>query len=128
MAENSPLTTRSRPTISYGEPVSMPGLHVMETPTSHFVEILTGLGATGVDVIIVFVGARARQGHPLVPMIQVGATSATLDVDLTSENERLAEELISLLPRVVSGEYIPKAIQLGNTDFQMTRGLLGVSL
>jgi hypothetical protein len=81
-----------------------------------------------VDAIIALVGERARQGHPLVPMIQVGATSATTDVDLSAELPDLAEQILALLPRVVSGDYIPAAIRLGNTDFQMTRGLLGVSL
>lgn len=118
----------SHPTLSYGEPISAPGLHVMETPTKHFVETLTGLGATGVDVIIAFVGDRSRQGHPLVPMIQIGATAATADLDLTADNSDLGQQLLALLPRVVSGEHITKANQLGNTDFQMTRGLLGVSL
>ena len=80
------------------------------------------------DVIIAFVGDRSRQGHPLVPMIQVGATSAVADVDLSAELPDLAEQILSLLPRVVSGDYVPAAIRLGNTDFQMTRGLLGVSL
>jgi altronate dehydratase len=127
--ENSRWSLDSwHPTISYGEPIATPGLHVMEAPTKHFVETLTGLGATGIDVIIAFVGDRSRQGHPLVPMIQIGASSVTADVDLSAEKTDLAEQLLSLLPRVVSGDYIPKATQLGNTDFQMTRGLLGVSL
>ena len=126
--ENSPLTAEPRPTIGYGEPFTTPGLHVMETPTKHFIETLTGLGATGVDAIVALVGERARQGHPLVPMLQVGATSAIRDVDLSAELPDLAEQILALLPRVLSGDYIPAAIRLGNTDFQMTRGLLGVSL
>jgi altronate dehydratase len=130
MAENSAQACgiEPRPTIGYGESPCTPGWHVMETPTKHFVEILTGLGATGVDVIVAFVGEQSRQGHPLVPMVQVGATSATADVDLSAEHGDFAAELLSLLRRVVSGDYVPKATELGNTDFQMTRGLLGVSL
>ena len=100
----------------------------MESPTTHHVETLTGLGATGVDVIIACVGRQSRQGHPLVPMIQIGAHAGTADVDLAGDQPGLAPQLAAMLPRVISGEYRTKATELGNTDFQMTRGLLGVSL
>lgn len=135
--ENSPVWTSPafasitldpvRPTLGYGEPFNEVGLHVMETPTQHFVEALTGLGATGIDAIIAFVGAQPRQGHPLVPMLQIGATASVADVDLGA-NPNLVSELVTLLPRVISGAYTPRAMQLANVDFQMTRGLLGVSL
>jgi altronate dehydratase len=135
--ENSPLLrTRAfaelggedlRNTIGYGEPFTTPGLHVMEGLTGHFVETLTGLGATGIDVSIAYVGDQPRQGHPLVPMIQLAAKPMA-EVDLATESSHLAEEILSLLPAVVAGDYLPKAAQLGNIDFQITRGLLGVSL
>jgi altronate dehydratase len=134
--DNSPPTIASglstvdpwRPTLGYGEPFAKPGLHVMETPTKHHVETLTGLGATGVDVIVAYVGHQSRQGHPLVPMIQIGKHAGTADVDLAGDQPGLASQLAAMLPRVISGEYRTKATELGNTDFQMTRGLLGVSL
>jgi len=117
-----------KPTIGYGEPAAAAGFHVMETPTRHFVETLTGLGATGVDVIIAYVGEQSRQGHPLVPTLQVGANEKVLDVDLSADAKDLVGEIIALLPRVTTGEYRPTAFRTQNTDFQMTRGLLGVSL
>jgi len=101
---------------------------VMETPTRHFVETLTGLGATGVDVIIAYVGEQSRQGHPLVPMLQIGANEKVSDVDLSADAKDLVGEIIALLPRITTGEYRPTAFRTQNTDFQMTRGLLGVSL
>jgi altronate dehydratase len=129
---------KTRTTIGYGEPVAINGLHVMETPTKHFVETLTGLGATGIDAIIAYVGDQPQQGHPLVPMIQVGATPGMADVDFVSRSiapslvthlkTDLAEKILLVLPQAVSGEYKPEVVQRGNTDFQMTRGLLGVSL
>ena len=115
-------------TIGYGEPVPSVGFHVMETPTRHFVEALTGLGATGVDAIIAYVGEQARQGHPLVPMLQIGARNEVPDVDLSAGAQNLFEELAGLLPRITTGDYRPTALRTQNTDFQMTRGLLGVSL
>ena len=117
-----------KPTIGYGEPAPSAGFHVMETPTRHFVETLTGLGATGVDVIIAYVGGQARQGHPLVPMLQIGAHDGVPDVDLFAGSKDLVEQIMALLPRITTGEFRPVALRTGNTDFQMTRGLLGVSL
>ena len=117
-----------KPTIGYGEPAVTAGFHVMETPTRHFVETLTGLGATGVDVIIAYVGEQSRQGHPLVPTLQVGSSEKVPDVDLSADAKDLVGKIIALLPRVTTGEYRPRAFRTQNTDFQMTRGLLGVSL
>jgi len=136
VSDNSPLALESRlsildpwhATLGYGECFSTPGLHVMETPTKYHVETLTGLGATGVDVIVAYVGDQSRQGHPLVPMVQIGAHAEVADVDLTGDQPDLAGQLAALVPRIVSGEHRTKASELGNTDFQMTRGLLGVSL
>jgi altronate dehydratase len=135
--ENSPLVDTPafrelagedfRNTIGYGEPFATPGLHVMEGITRHFVETLTGLGATGIDAIITYAGDQPRQGHPLVPMIQIG-TVPMAEADLAAGSSHLAEEILALLPAVVAGNCIPKAAQLGNIDFQITRGLLGVSL
>jgi len=114
--------------IGYGEPAGPAGFYVMETPTRHFVETLTGLGATGVDVIIAYVGEQSRQGHPLVPTLQIGASEEVPDVDLSADAKDLVGEIIALLPRITTGEYRPTAFRTQNTDFQMTRGLLGVSL
>jgi altronate dehydratase len=117
-----------KPTIGYGESGGTAGFHVMATPTRHFVETLTGLGATGVDLIIAYVGEQSRQGHPLVPMLQIGANEKVPDVDAFGDAKDLIGDIIALLPRVTTGDYRPKAFQTENTDFQMTRGLLGVSL
>jgi len=124
----SVLEDKIVPTIGYGEPLTSVGFDVMETPTQHFVEALTGLGATGVDAIIAYVGEQSRQGHPLVPMLQIGAHKEVPDVDLSADAKDLVEEIIALLPRITAGDYRPMAFRTQNTDFQMTRGLLGVSL
>jgi len=117
-----------KPTIGYGERAGTPGFHVMDTPTRHFVETLTGLAATGVDAIVAYVGEQARQGHPLVATLQIGASEKVPDVDASAGTKDLVGEIIALLPRVATGEYRPTAFRTQNTDFQMTRGLLGVSL
>ncbi len=59
------------PTLAYGAPMHSSGFHIMETPTAHWVEALTGLGATGVDVIVSYIGEHPLQTHPMIPMLQI---------------------------------------------------------
>jgi altronate dehydratase len=119
------------PTLAYGQFVEKPGFHLMETPTAHLVETITGLGATGVDLIIAHVGSALAQGHPLVPVLQIAAVPLP-DIDAyldpTRPPQSLADELAELVARTVAGEHQPRAWRLGNVDFQVTRGLVGVSL
>ena len=123
----------SQPTLAYGQSIVRPGLHIMETPTDHGVETLTGLGATGVDVMIAFVAEGAIQGHPMIPVLQIGSRSQSDDLDLglnlsETRAEALAEQVLALLLQTAARAYVPKLFAQGNTDFQITRGLLGVSL
>jgi altronate dehydratase len=120
-----------QPTLGYGERCMKPGLHIMQCPTDHSVETLTGLGATGVEVMLATVSKTVWQSHPLVPLIQVSSTALSNDVDLmvsSRDSEQIACELLPLIVRVLRREYLPKLFVQGNTEFQMTRGLLGVSL
>jgi hypothetical protein len=41
---------------------------------------------------------------------------------------RIANQLLHLLCATASGEYQPRCAAISNSDFQLTRGLLGVSL
>lgn len=68
-------------TLGYGQKANTPGLHLMHNGSSnHFVELVTGLGATGVEVIVAFVKSQAAQAHPLIPTLQVALDSANLQV------------------------------------------------
>jgi altronate dehydratase len=122
------------PSLGYGEHAAQSGFHIMETPTEHWVETLTGFAATGVDVILAHVAQQPMQTHPLVPVLQVSATesmecfAADLDLLLDGAPESWNEQLLQLVKRVVEHDYAPKLYQQGNIDFQFTRGLLGVSL
>ena len=69
-----------------------------------------------------------------MPVVQVSAdpTVAALygddiDLALTGVADDWAEQLVALLVRVAQGDHIPGALQQRNVDFQLTRGLLGVS-
>ena len=49
------------------------------------------------------------------------------DLDFV-DNDISFKQLLFLIQSVASREYIPKLHSYGNTDFQVTRGLLGISL
>lgn len=129
--ESTVETYDGRPSIHHGARPTEAGLHAMENPTSHWVETLTGLAASGCDLIVAVPGEHPLQSHPLVPVLQfAGSSVADLyasDIDLTA-TEGTAEDLARLICETASGNYVAKAGQIGNADFQFTRGLLGVSM
>ena len=122
----SPLT----PTLAYGQRVEKAGFHIMETPTDQPTETLTGLGATGVDMALAHIVGAPLQSHVMVPLIQVSTeatTQANYGADLDLETADV-DDLLTLIVEVASRQYTPKLHGKGNTDFQLTRGLLGISM
>lgn len=118
------------PTLAYGQRVEKAGFHIMETPTDQQTETLTGLGATGVDLALAHIVGTPLQSHVMVPLIQVSTDAPTqanygADLDLTTAG---VDDLLSLIVEVASRRYTPKLHGKGNTDFQLTRGLLGISM
>lgn len=107
------------PTIDYGQPAPSHGLHVMRTPTADVTEIFTGIGATGVELIVYWNDAAPVQHHPFIPVFEIGP-------DDVGKKEDAAAQLLSLIVRAASGE-LPFA-STTYADFQITRGLEGVSL
>jgi altronate dehydratase len=112
-----------------------PGLHVMESPTGNWTEVVSGLGATGVGILLAHAGEHPLQGHPLIPMLQItgSATVAAayaddLDAVIDTDSEASSRQLLDLLVEVASRRLRPRLWEQGNTDFQITRGLLGVSM
>jgi altronate dehydratase len=123
------------PTLAYGAPTDAAGLQIMETPTAHWVETLTGLGATGVDVIVAYVGEHPLQTHPMIPLLQITdrpdvAATFGPDMDLVLQGDSAAwpEAILRRIAAVAAGDYSPLLYSLGNVDFQVTRGMLGVSM
>lgn len=123
------------PSLAYGERFSLAGFHLMDAPTSHWVEILSGLGATGVQIILAYIGEHPVQSHPLLPVLQFTANELVeqrygtdLDLVLSGSPNDWHEQLLQLIADVISGKVQPKLHQQGNIDFQITRGLLGVSM
>lgn len=124
-AESAPL--------DYGERAPGPGLHSMKCPTNDLVEILTGLGATGVPLLVAWDSAALVPGNPLVPTVQIAEKgklprSLEADVDLLLDSCSAEKSIASLLERASAGAHLPRSRALGNTAFQITRGLTGISL
>jgi altronate dehydratase len=124
-------------TLAYGQavPTGKPGLHVMEAPTDHWVETATGLGATGVEVMLAHVAGHPLQAHRMIPLLQASSDPGTLekhaedlDVVLDGDPSGWTEQMLETVAAVASREYKPSLFEAGNTDFQFTRGLLGVSM
>lgn len=120
----------AQPTLAYGQRVEKAGCHIMETPTDQPTETLTGLGATGVDLALAHIVGAPWQSHVMVPLIQVSTDATTqatygTDLDLTTAD---VDDMLALIIKVASRQYAPKLHSKGNTDFQLTRGLLGISM
>jgi altronate dehydratase len=126
------LAGAPEPTLAYGERFSLAGLHVMETPGDHDVEALTGLGATGVQLILRHTGGYGVQAHPMIPVLQLADTGhPDADHAIPAGSDDVAATVKALLQRIgdtLSGQYVPRLTSAGYSDFQITRGLLGVSL
>jgi altronate dehydratase len=124
-----------KPTISYGERALASGVHRMECPTDDLVETITGLAATGAQVIAVWENRNLVPSNPLVPTIQIarrGLMPRHLegDVDLLLDRnpEKLESSLVKLLQEALAGKLTPRNRMLGNSAFQITRGYTGISL
>ena len=122
-------------TIAHGECPPRPGLHVMEAPTQHLTESLSGLGAAGVEILLAHAGEHPVQGHPMIPLLQVSAVEGVVSrfrEDLDGVREEgdgpWAGGLLELVLRAAARKQRPRLWERGVTDFQITRGLLGVSM
>ena len=121
-------------TLSYGEPLRVPGLHVVASESEHWVENLTGLAGCGAHLAVTVVSGHDQQGHPLLPVIQAAESTergrvAADDIDLFLSGDVPADEaeLIRWIVAVAQHERTPVAMANGFVDFQLTRGLLGLT-
>jgi altronate dehydratase len=127
-------TAPARATLAYGQTFTAPGLHLVATDSDHWVENLTGMGASGACLFVGLVGRSPQQGHPMISLIQVGepgvlAEALAQDVDLVLTDDAIADEetLLRLVVATAGGKSFPVANRGGLVDFQISRGLLGVS-
>ena len=114
----------SEKTLAYGQHSSISGLHLMNTPSFNWQEMITGLGATGVHIMLYFGEDLARPGHPFIPLVQIPAEiQERVSPSLTG-----VHQILPLITDTLTGAHIPLRMELGNLDFQITRGLYGISL
>ncbi|MEC8930822.1 MAG: hypothetical protein VYB08_05355, partial [Candidatus Latescibacterota bacterium] len=73
-------------------------------------------------------------GHPMIPLIQWTSNEriadlygADLDARAEGSGENWPAALLSLIESLSRGDFTPLSLR-GNADFQITRGLLGVSM
>lgn len=129
------LGGQTNPSFIYASQPQTPGLHIMETQSRHWVETLSGLGATGVELILAYIGAYPMPSHPMVPVLQLTADEgvqtrygADLDLVLDGDSAGWPDQILQLLVETASRRHKPKLYAQGNIDFQITRGLMGISL
>lgn len=123
-----------RASLAYGQPALRAGLHAVRTESDHGVENLTGLGGCGAHLFLAVVGGEPQQGHPMLASIQVAEArwrgvlpADDIDLFLSGEPDRDRTDLLRALGDVASGRRRAAADAQGFVDFQLTRGLLGVS-
>jgi hypothetical protein len=121
------------PTLAYGQSCARAGFHIMESPTDHPVENLTGLGATGVGLVVTWAAGAPLQGSPFLPTLSVGFGSSkhnNLDLFLGGQTppEASSRALLKRMEEVMRGNRVPCELERGNVDFQITRSRTGFSL
>jgi len=127
-------TVPPRATLAYGQAFTVPGLHVVATDSDHWVENLAGLGGCGAHLFLGLVGDTPQQGHPMLPLIQVaesnrlpGTSAPDVDVMLTGSVAADIAALLQAMQETAQADSLPVASAGGFVDFQLSRGLLGVS-
>jgi len=116
------------PSLAYGQAVTSPGFHLMETPTPHWTETITGLGATGAALIVAYT-EQPRPGHPFVPVLTIAdqAVHSRPDLLLRGNPALWSDRIYKRIVATLAGRYQPLALTQNNIDFQLTRGWLGIS-
>ncbi len=127
-------STAPHATLAYGEPLRTAGLHIVASESEHFVENLTGLAGNGAHLALTVVSGHAQQGHPLLPVIQAAEPAerghvAGDDIDLFLSGDAFADEaeLLRWIVAVAQRERTPASMAQGFVDFQLSRGLLGLT-
>lgn len=107
--------------LSYGQPISEAGFHIVATETNHWVENLTGLGGCGVHLFLTIPGGPQQPRHPFLPVVQ--CDEARLPDDAALTKAAIFKALFAALTSTPRGCATEETI----SDFQLTRGFLGVS-
>jgi len=115
--------------LNYTEPAVMPGLNLLCTPGND-VEATTGMAGSGAQIILFTTGLGTPTGNPVAQTLKIASNTVLwnkmndiLDVNtgtIISGEESISskgEEIVEMIIKTASGEYIPKAVGLGQDDF-----------
>eukprot|EP01062_Namystynia_karyoxenos_P007250 TRINITY_DN12547_c0_g1_i1.p1 TRINITY_DN12547_c0_g1~~TRINITY_DN12547_c0_g1_i1.p1 ORF type:complete len:987 (+),score=314.53 TRINITY_DN12547_c0_g1_i1:80-2962(+) len=130
------------PTIAFAEVPRVPGLHVMDVPsTMSWTEAVTGLAAAGCGCLLTWLGrgeGGLRPGHPFVPTVHAavrdGAPPAPADADVVLSAHDAASArtfvatLMAAVAAAVTGETETKCFSSGAVDYSIPRELQAISL
>eukprot|EP01147_Barroeca_monosierra_P007076 gene7076-9620_t len=134
-------------TLGYGqfaqesEPV---GIHIMSASTTRTVELLAGLCASGVEIVVAIVGPQSPIApHPIVPIFQCCETSplqhsVSQDIDLClsanveDDEESVAKawsyKIVDHMVCYLSRHATPALFQVAQPEFQLARAEKAISM
>lgn len=125
----------ARATLRHAAAPGEPGLHLSQGPGEDWLEVSAALAAAGAHAVVVHVVGSAVPGHPFVPVLQISADPDTvarngddLDAVLTGDTPAGTEHLAELVTDAVEDRHAPRSDRSGLIGFQVSRGLLGVSM
>jgi len=116
--------------LDYGEPIRRHGGLTLYCTPGNDVESTTAIAGGGCTLTLFSTGLGTPTGNPVCPNLKI-ATNTTLakrmpdliDFDtgpvITGEQsvQQMGETLLDLCIATASGEYVPKAVALGQDDF-----------
>jgi altronate dehydratase len=122
-------------TLAHGQRPAQPGWHVMRMPGNDWLETATGMGACGAHLLLAHAAGGSLTASRMTPLVQVSSDPDTvqrygsdLDAALDGPPAQAAAAAVEVLRAVASRTVQPRAQSHGDVGFQVTRGLLGVSM
>lgn len=116
--------------LDYGEPIRKHGGLTLYCTPGNDVESTTALAGGGCNMMLFTTGLGTPTGNPVCPTLKIATNTALatrmpdlIDFDtgpiITGAKtvEQMGEEMLELVIATASGEYVPKAVALGQDDF-----------
>jgi hypothetical protein len=121
--------------ISLGGSIDLPGLYWFNSFANHPVEIVSGLGALGVHLILVLTDNPLFQGHLFIPTVLLASPverksnrESCFDFVLSGGMEADVSKVLELMKKILQQEIPCVSQKISNCYFQITRGPFGISV
>ena len=129
-------STSVTPNIAAANVPQLAGVYIMETHSDQFVENMTVIGASGVQLFVAYDDSILPHGHPFIPMLRIfsGASDAqasntqVFDVKTASTSWSWIEEIVDAIQNIQSGKFEVQLMLDEYVDFQIPRGPSAVSM